>query len=211
MLKIWGRSTSSNVQKVLWLCAEAGIAYEQEQVGGPFGRTREPFYLAMNPNAVVPTIDDDGFTLYESNAIMRYLANKHEAFDLYPNELRARADCERWLDWSTAALAPAITPAFWGLIRTAAEQRDRVAVLASGQKTFQMLEIVNARLADRDYLCGQSFTIGDIPSAIQTYRWYELPFELVNYQRPELPNLRRWYERMLDRPAFRQTVVYPLV
>lgn len=211
MLKLWGRSTSSNVQKVRWFCAEVGLAYDQTEVGGPFGRTREPFYLAMNPMALVPTLDDDGFTLFESNSIMRYLARKHGAHHWYPQGQHERADCERWLDWSLSALAPAITPAFWGLIRTAAEQRDRVAVLASAQRTTQLFEIIDDRLRDRPYLCGDLPTLADIPIGIQAHRWINLPFELVAYQRPELARVRNWYDRLTQRKAFQDTVMIPMV
>jgi glutathione S-transferase len=211
MLKLWGRSTSSNVQKVRWLCGEMGVAYEQTEVGGAFGRTREPFYLAMNPMALVPTLDDDGFTLFESNSILRYVASKHGAIDWYPGALRERADCERWLDWSLSALAPAITPSFWGLIRTAAEQRDRKAILASAQHTAQMFEIIDARLRDRAFLGGNRPTLADIPAGIQAHRWLNLPFELVGYQRPELPGVRAWYDRLAQRRAFQDTVMIPMV
>ena len=188
MFKLWGRNTSSNVQKVRWLCAEMGIPYDQTEVGGSFGRTKEPFYLAMNPNSLVPTIDDAGFTLYESNTIMRYLANKHEAHEIYPAGLRERADCDRWLDWNLSALAPAITPVFWGLIRTPADKRDPAVILAAAQKTFEMLSIVDAQLKHNDFLCGPHLTLADIPTGIQTHRWFNVPFGEVGYDRPDLPD-----------------------
>ncbi len=211
MLKLWGRNSSSNVQKVRWLCAELGLKYDQTEVGGPFGRTKEPFYLAMNPMSLVPTIDDAGFTLYESNSIMRYLANKHLAHDWYPIALQARADCERWLDWNISSLAPAITPAFWGLVRTPAAQRDPAAILTSARKTFDMLAIVEARLASEVYLCGPQLTLADIATGIQTHRWFNLAFEEVGYQRPALSKLRSWYERLTQRKAFQDTVMIPLI
>ncbi len=211
MFKLWGRNTSSNVQKVRWLCAELELRYEQTEVGGSFGRTREPFYRAMNPNSLVPTIEDNGFTLYESNAIMRYLANKHLAHDIYPVALHARADCERWLDWNLSALGPAITPSFWGLIRTPAAQRDPAAILASASKTFDMLAIVEDRLANNVYLCGPQLTLADIGTGIQTHRWFNMPFDDIGYQRPELPNLASWYQRLTQRKPFQDTVMIPLV
>lgn len=211
MFKLWGRNTSSNVQKVRWLCAEIGVPYDQTEVGGAFGRTKEPFYLAMNPNSLVPTIDDNGFTLYESNAIMRYLATKHAAHGFYPLELQQRADCERWLDWSLSTIAPAITPVFWGLIRTLPAQRDNALILASTQKTFTALSVIEQRLADRPYLCGEQLTLADIPISIQAHRWFNLPFEQIGYQRPALPNVRGWYDRIKQRKPFQDTVLIPLV
>ncbi len=211
MFKLWGRNTSSNVQKVRWLCAELGVHYDQTEVGGSFGRTKEPFYLAMNPNSLVPTIDDAGFTLYESNSIMRYIASKYSAHDLYPAGLRERADCERWLDWNLSVLGPAITPVFWGLIRTPAAQRDHAVILAAAKKTFDMLMIVEERLSKHAYLCGTKLTLADIPTGIQTHRWFNVPFNEVGYQRPALPNVSSWYERLTQRKPFQETVMIPLV
>ena len=125
MLRIWGRKTSSNVQKVLWVCDEIGVPFERIEAGGSFGRVNDPDYRAMNPNGRVPTIEDDGFVLWESNTICRYLASKHAAHAIYPPELRARADVERWMDWGSTTLGPALHQAFWGLARTPAQQRDR--------------------------------------------------------------------------------------
>ena len=125
MLKILGRKNSSNVQKVLWCCDELGLAYEREDVGGSFGKNRDPEYLALNPNGLVPTIIDDGFVLWESNSIIRYLAAKHGRGTLYPEDLRARALAERWMDWQLSVLGPAIGPVFWGLIRTPPGKRDQ--------------------------------------------------------------------------------------
>lgn len=211
MFKLWGRNTSSNVQKVRWLCAELGVQYDQTEVGGSFGRTKEPFYLAMNPNSLVPTIDDAGFTLYESHSILRYLARKYAVHEIYPSGLRERADCERWLDWNLSALGPAITPVFWGLVRTPAAQRDPAVILAAAQKTFEMLSIVEARLAQHAYLCGTQLSLADIPTGIQTHRWFNVPFDDVGYRRPEMPNLKSWYERLTQRKAFQETVMIPLV
>ena len=211
MFKLWGRNTSSNVQKVRWLCAELGVHYDQTEVGGSFGRTKEPFYLAMNPNSLVPTIDDAGFTLYESNSIMRYLASKYSAHDLYPVGLRERADCERWLDWNLSALGPAITPVFWGLIRTPVEQRDHAVILAAARKTFDTLSIVEERLSRHAYLCGTQLTLADIPTGIQTHRWFNVPLNEVGYQRPALPNVSSWYGRLTQRKPFQETVMIPLV
>lgn len=221
MLKLWGRNSSSNVQKVRWLCAELNIAYNQTEIGGPFGGNQEPAYRALNPNGLVPTIEDDDFVLWESNAIMRYLCNKHQARgnqlakqraeELYPTELRRRADVDRWLDWGSTTLAPALFAGFWGLIRTPVEQRDNAVILASAQKTGDCLQIVEKRLEGHDFVCGKQLTLGDIPIAIHTYRWMNLPFDSVGYQRPALPRVNAWYKRMTARDPYRLNVMITIV
>ena len=124
MLKIWGRNTSSNVQKVIWALGEMKLPFERIDVGGAFGKTRETSYLAMNPNSLVPTLEeDDGFTLWESNSIIRYLSAKQADRTLEPADLKTRAVAQKWMDWQLSVLGPAITPVFWGLIRTPAEKR----------------------------------------------------------------------------------------
>lgn len=221
MLKLWGRSSSSNVQKVRWLCAEMNIPYHQTEVGGPFGGNNEPSYRALNPNGLVPTIEDDDFVLWESNAILRYLCNKQQARggqlakqragELYPTELRRRADVDRWLDWGNSALGPALLAGFWGLVRTAPEQRDNAAIQASAQKTADCLQIVERQLEHHDFVAGKQLTLGDIPMAIHTYRWMNLPWDKVGYQRPQLPRVNAWYQRMTVRDAFRLNVMLPIV
>lgn len=206
MLKILGRKTSSNVQKVLWLCSEIGLAHEREDIGGPFGRNRDPAYLAVNPNGLVPTIDDDGFVLWESHAIMRYLAAKHGAEALWPANLQQRADIDRWLDWGATVIGPAITPMFLQIIRTPKPDQDAKAIEASRQRTADALGILERQLAGRPFIAGDRFTLADIPSGIQTYRWFQFPVE-----RPDLPNVKAWYERLGERAGYREHVMNPLV
>ena len=210
MLKIWGRTSSSNVQKPLWFCAEAGIPFERIDAGGKFGRNREPAYLAMNPNGLVPTIDDAGFVLWESNAIVRYLASKHAAHDWYPTQLQARALVEQWMDWGTSSLAPAVSPAFWGLIRTPQAERDVKAIVESGEKTAALFAMLDRQLGGHEYVCGSAPTLADIALGINTYRWFNLPWELAGFQRPALSALSAWYDRLATRPAYRQTVMIPI-
>lgn len=211
MLTIWGRTTSSNVQKVLWTATELGIPFERVDAGGAFGRTNEPEYRAMNPNGLVPTIEDDGFVLWESNTICRYLAAKHRNVTLYPDDLRGRADVERWMDWGSTTLGPAIFPAFWGLIRTPADQRDDAAVRASGEKTAAALTILDGQLASRPYLCGNALTLADVACGVNGYRWLNMDFASAGFRRPELPSLTAWYERLAGRPAYRQWVMVKIV
>jgi glutathione S-transferase len=215
MLKIWGRANSSNVQKVLWVADELGLACERIDAGGAFGGTAEPSYRAMNPNGLVPTIDDDGFVLWESNTIVRYLATRERAHALLPDtgtpeSIRARAEVEKWMDWASTALSPATFAAFWGLIRTPEERRDRAAIVASAEKTVVQLQIMEAALATRTWLAGDRFTLADVPAGILTWRWYGLPLAQVGFTRPTLPNLEAWRERLAERPAYRRWVMHPL-
>ncbi len=203
MLIIWGRHTSSNVEKLLWGCTEMGVPFERRDMAGKFGFTDE--YLAMNPNRVVPTIDDDGFILWESNACLRYLAAKHGAGTLWPEDLQVRANADRWMDWCTTTLWVALRPVFHGLIRTSPENRDMEAITAAAKSTGEILAILDDWLADRDFVCGDAFTMGDIPVGFVLYRWYALDIERV-----ERPNVRAWYERLTERPGYQEYIMIPL-
>ena len=156
MIKIWGRNTSSNVQKVMWAVGEIGLPHERIDIGGPFGKNREAAYLAMNPNGLVPTLEEeDGFLLWESNSIVRYLAAKHKAAVLEPADLRTRANASKWMDWQLSVAGPAITPVFWGLIRTPPEKRDHAAIEAGKKNTTAAMVMVDEQLAKTAYLAGE--------------------------------------------------------
>ena len=203
MLIIWGRHTSSNVEKLLWGCTEMGVLFERRDMAGKFGFTDE--YLAMNPNRVVPTIDDDGFVLWESNACLRYLAAKHGDGTLWPEDLQVRANADRWMDWCTTTLWTALRPVFHGLIRTPADKRDMESIAASARSTGEILAILDDWLTDRDYVCGDDFNMGDIPIGFVLYRWYMLDIERV-----ERPNVRAYYERLTERPGYQEHIMIPL-
>lgn len=202
MLKILGRKNSSNVQQVLWCCAELGLDFKREDVGGQFGKNREPEYLALNPNGLIPTVIDDGFVLWESNSIIRYLAVKHGDRTLYPADLQTRAAAERWMDWQLSVVVPAIHPVFWGLIRTPADKRDHAAIATARDKLANAMKILDDYLGRTDFVAGSSFSVGDIPVGIMTYRWYTLDIE-----REDLPNLKRWYDRLTQRSGFQKHVM----
>ena len=202
MLKIWGRNTSSNVQKVMWAVHELELAHERIDVGGPFGKNREPEYLAMNPNGLVPTMEeDDGFLLWESNTVTRYLAAKHGAGTLEPSDPRERARASQWMDWQLSVRGPAITPVFWGLVRTAPEKRDHAAIDAGKAKTTEAMKIVDAQLGKSKFLAGDSFSMGDIPVGVMTFRYMRLVPE-----KPSMPNVERWYAALESRDAFKKGV-----
>jgi glutathione S-transferase len=207
MLKVWGRNTSSNVQKVIWGLAEMKLPFERIDVGGKFGKTKDDFYLAMNPNSLVPTLEEeDGFTLWESNSILRYVAAKHSNRTLEPADLKARALASKWMDWQLSVMAPSITPVFWGLIRTPPEQRDAKAIAAGKEKTVAAAKIMDAQLGKTKFMAGDEFSYGDIPLGIMIYRYMQLIPE-----RPALSNLDRWYGAISSRPAFKERIaVVPL-
>lgn len=205
MLKILGRKSSSNVQKVLWCCDELRLSFQREDIGGPFGKNHEPEYLALNPNGLVPTIIDNGFVLWESNSIIRYLAAKHGNGMLYPTDPRVRAMGERWMDWQLSVVAPTIWPVFSGLIRTPPERRDHAAISEARDKLAEVMKILETYLGHTDFVAGSSFSVGDIPVGIMTYRWYTLDIE-----REEMPNLKRWYDQLTQRPGFQRHVMIGL-
>lgn len=205
MLIIWGRDNSVNVQKVLWCCEEAGIQYQRLDAGLNFGVVNTPEYRGLNPNGLVPTIDEDGFVLWESNAIVRYLAAKHAAGTLWPENPKARARADQWMDWQNSTFWPAIRPLFLGLIRTDPAKRDAHALETSRLASLKLVEILDAHLNTYDWLAGDAFTMGDIAVACGVWRWMEMPIT-----RPALPNLQRWSDALAERPAYRKIVMHPL-
>ncbi len=205
MIKIWGRKDSSNVQKVLWCCGELGLAYERIDIGGSFGGNKEKPYLDLNPNGLVPTIEDGGFVLWESNSIMRYLIDKHGQGSFLPSTPEGRANANRWMDWQLTTLGPAITPVFWGLIRTPEEKRDRAVIENALQRTTKAWQILDDHLAKNSYLAGNDFSIGDIPLGVWAYRWFNLPI-----QRPKMSHLNGWYDRLCKRPPYQTHIMIPM-
>jgi glutathione S-transferase len=207
MLKIWGRTTSSNVQKVMWAVGELGLKYERIDIGGPFGKNKEPAYLAMNPNGLVPTLEEeDGFLLWESNSVVRYLTAKHRS-PLEPADLRTRAHAQKWMDWQLAVAGPAIFPVFWGLVRTPPEKRDQASIDAGKVKINEAMKILDAQLAKTQFVASDAFSYGDIPVGIIAHRYVSLVTD-----RPAMKGLERWHAALLARPAYKQHVVdIPLV
>ncbi len=205
MLKIWGRRNSINVQKVMWTVAELGLGHERIDAGMSHGLVNEPWYRTQNPNGLVPTIDDDGVVLWESNVIVRYLAAKHASGSLMPADPAMRAKAEMWMDWQQNAVMPGMSPLFLGLIRTPPEQRDTAAIDAGAKSVEAALRLLDARLRGKTHMLGDHLTVADIPMGCAVYRWYALPIAHA-----ELPHLRAWYERLTLRPAFAEHVMLPL-
>ncbi len=205
MLKIWGRTNSVNVKKVLWAAEELGLPYQRIDAGLHFGVNDTPEYRRMNPTGLVPTIDDDGFVLWESHTIVRYLAAKHGLGALCPADLRKRADAERWMDWTHSFSREFQRPLFWPLVRTPPEKRDLKAIEEARRKCAALLAIPDFVLSERRYLAGDDFTMGDIPLGCHVQLWMRLPIE-----RPEHRPLKAWFDRLCERPAFRKIVDLPL-
>ncbi|MBK8324432.1 MAG: glutathione S-transferase [Betaproteobacteria bacterium] len=196
MLRIWGRITSVNVQKVVWSADEMGLAYERIDAGGAFGITQSPEYKAMNPNSLVPVIEDDGFVLWESNAIARYLAAKHAARGLWPEDPKLRADVDRWMDWQATTFTPAMRDAFWQLVRTPADKRDAAALAKSLADSEKAAAILDGHLEGRAFVAGDAFTLADVVNGCAAHRWLLLPCE-----KAPRPNIERWYASLKARPA----------
>ena len=205
MLKIWGRANSINVQKVLWCCEELKLSYQRFEAGGAFGITDTPEYLSINPNGLVPTLEDNGFYLWESNVIVRYLAQKHGSGDFFPDEINRRFDAERWMDWQATTLWPALRIVFIGLIRTPENQRDPGSLLQAEAQCARYMSVLDKSLADRKFLAGNGFSMGDIPAGTAVHRWYAL-----DIHHPTLRHLSRWYSALCSRESFRKTVMLPL-
>ena len=206
-ITIWGRANSVNVQKVLWCLRELDLAFERIDAGMAFGRNQEPEYLAMNPNARVPTLVDGDFVLWESNSIMRYLTLAYrQDSPIYPQAPKLRAGVDRWLDWTLSMVQPVDRPMFWALVRTPVEQRDMVAIQKDVDAATVVWRIADTQLATRRFIEGDVFTLADIAIGAYARRW--LGVEGVS--KPKLPHLERWFAQLSDRPGFRQFVAPPM-
>jgi len=205
MLKVWGRRSSFNVQKVMWLVGELGLAHEHIPAGGSFGGTDTPEFLMMNPHGRVPVIDEDGTVIWESHAILRYLAARQGQGRFWSDDAGEQSQADRWMDWSQTALQPDfLMGVFWGFYRTPEPQRNWPAIrdkIARCARHFQLLDKI---LADRPFLCGNTLTLADIPAGTSLYRYFELEIE-----RPSVPNVEAWYRRLQERPAYREHVMVP--
>ena len=207
MRKLWGRASSSNVMKVLWTLAELGLEYERIDAGGTFGKTKDPAYRAMNPMGLVPTLEEeDGWSTWESNTICRYLCNAHAPDStLYPKEPRARAEVETWMDWQTSHLTAPLVTIFFTHIRIPEPDRDWTAEKKAGEDAGRLWKVVERALEGKRFLCGDHPTLADMALGCWVHRWFVLPIE-----RPDLPNLARYYEAMKTRPGFVTHVALPL-
>jgi glutathione S-transferase len=201
MLMVWGRKNSSNVQKVMWAIGELGLAYERIDMGLEFGGNDQPAYLAMNPTGLVPTLRVGDLILWESNSIIRYIANRYSAGTLEPADPKTRALASQWMDWQISAFQPAFTRVFWQLVRTPPDKRDLAAVADAQTKSIAAAAILDAQLSRYAYVASDAFSMGDIPMGVFIFR-----FRRLIPDRPPLPNLERWYAAIEKRPAFHEHV-----
>jgi glutathione S-transferase len=203
MLTLWGRINSSNVMKVLWTLDELGLAYEQFDIGGAFGGNREAAYLAKNPNGLIPTLEDGDQVFWESNAIVRYLAARYGAAPFYRADPAGRAVVDGWMDWTLTTVNAPMTPLFWGYVRTPADQRDPVALEEARKKAVAAWTILQTHLTTsaQPHICGPDLTPADIALGPFAHRWFSLPIE-----RPAMPALEAWYQRLKLRPGYAKWV-----
>ncbi|NNG03421.1 MAG: glutathione S-transferase family protein [Inquilinus sp.] len=204
MLEIWGRRNASNVMPVMWAVGELGIEYVRHDVGGSFGGLDTPAFLALNPNGTIPVIEDDGFVLWESNTIVRFLCRRHGHGTLRPESDQACAVADQWMEWFKSTAYRPYIDLFWAIIRTEPARRDRQRIAALTETLNGALGRLEGRLAESDYLAGDTFTMADIPYGPLLYRYFTLDIE-----RPRLPKLAEWYERLSGRPAFQDHVMLP--
>jgi len=205
MLKVWGRRSSFNVQKVLWLIEELELAHEHIPAGGSFGVLDTPDFLAMNPHGRVPVIDDEGTVVWESHTILRYLAARFGGARWWPADPAARSMAERWMDWSQTVVQPDfLMGVFWGFYRTPGPQRDWPAIHAKVAACASHFRLLDRLLEGRRFLLGDDLTLADLPAGTALYRYFELAIE-----RPEMPHVESWYRRLQERPAYRAAVMVP--
>ena len=205
MLKIWGRTNSFNVQKVMWTVDELGLAHERIDAGGAFGGLDTEAYGKQNPNRRIPLVEDGQLALWESNAIVRYLAAKYGGGTLWPEDPGMRSLADRWMDWQITTLQPQLHTIFWGLIRTAEADRDMAAIDAAVLAIRPIWQLLDDHLATHRWIGGADLTMGDIPLGCATWRYLNLPID-----RPHLPNLEHWSARLQERPAYRRHVMLPV-
>jgi glutathione S-transferase len=207
MLTLWGRATSTNVQKVIWACGELGLAYKRIDIGGPFGGNDDPAYRAKNPNGLIPTLEDGDFVLWESNAILRYLAAGDAELRLLPGDLdrRSRANIDQWMDWQLVSLGLTVRTLVLLLLARADKPVNESDIATAAKNVAISFGILNSHLASQRYVGGDRFTLADIPVGISAHRWFSL-----DVQRPNMPALETWYKTISVRPGFQNVRTLPL-
>lgn len=202
MLEIWGRPYSSNVIPVIWTANELGLDYTLQLAGGNFGKLDTDTYSQINPNRMIPAIRDGGFCLWESLAIVRYLSDRYGADTLSPSDIQTRAIADQWMEWSASRAFMPVIYLFFATVRTQPEQRDLAKIAKLCDEAHEALTILDQHLASRLFICGDSFTMGDIPLGCVAYRYFN-----VEVDRPRLPNVEAWYQRLAERSAYQDHVM----
>lgn len=205
MLRIWGRTNSINVQKVMWTVAELDLPHERIDAGGAFGGLDSDAYGRLNPNRRIPVLEDGEVTVWESNAIVRYLAAQYGAGGLWPEDPAARSETDRWMDWQVSTLQPVLHPIFWGLIRTPEAERDTAEIRVAAEAIQPLWQTFDAHLGDRRFVAGRELSMGDIPLGCAYWRYSHLEVD-----RPSLPNVQLWFAELKKREGFRRHVMLPV-
>lgn len=205
MLKLWGRTNSINVMKVLWCLDEAGLDYERVDAGMTFGVVSEDYYAELNPNRKVPTLEDGNLVLWESNVIVRYLCAKYSLGALCPADPAERALSEQWMDWQQTSLHPDITYIFWGAVRNSPKHKNPERIDSAIRNLDSLWTMLDAHLAHRKFVSGDALTMGDIPIGCAVWRWMNM-----DIPRADVPNVSAWHERLKQRKAFKDHVMQPL-
>ena len=202
MIVVYGRRNSLNVQKVMWALGELELDYKRHDVAGSFGFPDE--YSSLNPNSVVPTIEDGNLVLWESNACVRYLARTYGAPTLWPGEAARLAHADQWMDWASSTMNPAFFQIFMNMVRLPADRANPGQVEQGTRNCARLALRLDAHLANKAFMAGDTLTMGDIPLGCVFYRYFNLAVE-----RPKAPNLAAWYERLCERPAYQKHVMIP--
>jgi glutathione S-transferase len=204
MLTIYGNDHSSCVQKVLWAAEELQLPYTLVNKGGSYGGLDDPEYVKLNPNQLIPTVVDDGFVMWESSAILCYLAAKYGKGTLYPADDRQRGEAYRWVFWQTGTVRGSIMPLYmqWRVWKPSFRH---LAELEQHRRSMEPIwRTIENQLAAHRWLAGPSFTMADIPMGIMAHWWYSFPIDHF-----DLPHMAAWHKRLLERPAFQKTIVEP--
>lgn len=201
---LWGRKSSCNVQKAMWALEEVGVPYTRIDVGGDFGGLGDPGYLALNPHGRIPTLVDGDVVVWESEAIIRYVAARYGGGTLWPEAPAARTAADQWMAWTASGLYPDWIALFWKLVRTPPPRRDTAAIARHLEATATRFQFLDQILRERRYIAGNTFSLADIPAGMTLYRWFEMEVE-----RPATPHVEAWYARLRERPAYRNAICIP--
>ena len=197
MLEIWGRRNSSNVIPVMWTVAELELEHVRHNIGGSFGGDDTEAFRQLNPNRLIPTINDDGFVLWESLSIVRYLSRQYGTGSLWPEDPQQAALADQWMDWCKSNISPNVFPVFFNQVRREKEDQDVAKMHQCAEAAINYLRVLEKHLEKRDYLLGDRLSVADIPLGSIMYKYFNLDID-----RPELPAIATWYARLCERPAY---------
>ena len=204
MLEVWGRKNANQVIQVLWALSELGVEYKRHSIGTESGDLETAEYKSLNPNSKIPTIRDNGFVMWESHAIILYLAKEYGLGGLYPKDSQKAAISDQWMTWSTDSFMGTFFPVFWQLVRTEEKDRDYLKIAEMAKQSSDILKVLDDHLVSNNFVAGSEFTFGDIPLGVLIHKYFVLDIE-----RPQLSVVEAWYERLSERPAFKEHALQP--